>query len=190
MNGSPHNRPVRKNGESKTARTRFSLFQGILPIDPKNVPLDVLAGVTLASLAIPEVMGYTSIAGMPVVTGVTRGTVSSPKPRERRGRPRRIRSIRAGRRLPGSRSVDSPTTCTTPTPRRSLPRSSTRCRLPIPNSPGCASISRPSPSSSGRTPSSRRRDRSFVPIYGPKAPGRGIRAVDRSRNRPFAGSHG
>lgn len=31
---------------------------------------DVLAGVTLAAVAIPEVMGYTSIAGTPVVTGI------------------------------------------------------------------------------------------------------------------------
>jgi high affinity sulfate transporter 1 len=45
-------------------------LQGLLPIDPKQVPLDVVAGVTLAALAIPEVMGYTKIAGMPVVTGL------------------------------------------------------------------------------------------------------------------------
>ncbi|MFD9125355.1 SulP family inorganic anion transporter [Kitasatospora sp. NPDC059571] len=31
---------------------------------------DVLAGVTLSAVAIPEVMGYTSIAGMPIVTGL------------------------------------------------------------------------------------------------------------------------
>lgn len=31
---------------------------------------DVLAGVTLAAVAIPEVMGYTSIAGTPIVTGI------------------------------------------------------------------------------------------------------------------------
>ncbi|WP_033819077.1 SulP family inorganic anion transporter [Kitasatospora sp. MBT63] len=31
---------------------------------------DVLAGVALAAVAIPEVMGYSSIAGMPVVTGL------------------------------------------------------------------------------------------------------------------------
>jgi MFS superfamily sulfate permease-like transporter len=30
----------------------------------------VIAGVTLAALAIPEVMGYTKIAGMPVITGL------------------------------------------------------------------------------------------------------------------------
>jgi sulfate permease, SulP family len=49
---------------------RFPVMQGILPLDRKRVPLDIAAGVTLAALGIPEVMGYTSIAGMPVVTGL------------------------------------------------------------------------------------------------------------------------
>jgi sulfate permease, SulP family len=42
----------------------------MLPIDPRQIPLDVVSGITLAALAIPEVMGYTKIAGMPVVTGL------------------------------------------------------------------------------------------------------------------------
>ena len=46
------------------------ILQGLLPIDRAHVPVEVLAGVTLAALAIPEVMGYTSIAGMPVITGL------------------------------------------------------------------------------------------------------------------------
>jgi sulfate permease, SulP family len=45
-------------------------LQGILPIDKVQVPTDIIAGITLAALAIPEVMGYTRIAGMPVVTGL------------------------------------------------------------------------------------------------------------------------
>jgi high affinity sulfate transporter 1 len=32
--------------------------------------MEIVAGITLACLAIPEVMGYTSIAGMPVITGL------------------------------------------------------------------------------------------------------------------------
>jgi SulP family sulfate permease len=32
--------------------------------------VDIIAGVTLAALAIPEVMGYTKITGMPVITGL------------------------------------------------------------------------------------------------------------------------
>ena len=51
-------------------RSPLPIFQGILPIDPARVPIDVIAGATLAALAIPEVMGYTKIAGMPVVTGL------------------------------------------------------------------------------------------------------------------------
>jgi MFS superfamily sulfate permease-like transporter len=45
-------------------------MQGILPINRSKVPMDIAAGVTLAALGIPEVMGYTSIAGMPVITGL------------------------------------------------------------------------------------------------------------------------
>jgi high affinity sulfate transporter 1 len=52
------------------ARRQFEILQGVLPIDPARVPIDIVAGVTLAALAIPEVMGYTSIAGTPVVTGL------------------------------------------------------------------------------------------------------------------------
>ncbi len=36
----------------------------------KRVPADIAAGATLAALGIPEVMGYTAIAGMPVITGL------------------------------------------------------------------------------------------------------------------------
>lgn len=46
------------------------LFQGILPIRKQQIPGDIVAGVTLATLAIPEVMGYTRIAGTPVITGL------------------------------------------------------------------------------------------------------------------------
>jgi len=34
------------------------------------LPMDLVAGVTLAAIAIPEVMGYTSIAQTPVITGL------------------------------------------------------------------------------------------------------------------------
>jgi sulfate permease, SulP family len=46
------------------------LLQGILPLERDRLATDILAGVTLAALAIPEVMGYTRIAGTPVVTGL------------------------------------------------------------------------------------------------------------------------
>src|SRR6476620_5434621 len=53
-----------------TATRRFPVMEGILPIDRTRIPMDIAAGVTLAALGIPEVMGYTSIAGMPVITGL------------------------------------------------------------------------------------------------------------------------
>jgi high affinity sulfate transporter 1 len=45
-------------------------MEGVLPIDRARISVDIVAGVTLAALAIPEVMGYTTIAGMPVITGL------------------------------------------------------------------------------------------------------------------------
>jgi SulP family sulfate permease len=48
----------------------WQILQGILPIDKIHIPADLLAGVTLAALGIPEVMGYTRIIGTPVVTGL------------------------------------------------------------------------------------------------------------------------
>jgi SulP family sulfate permease len=54
---------------AKGAR-RLHVLEGVLPIDGPRIPADVIAGLTLAALAIPEVMGYTKIAGMPVITGL------------------------------------------------------------------------------------------------------------------------
>ena len=54
----------------KNSGPNLPLMGGILPIDRARVSLDIIAGITLAALAIPEVMGYTKIAGMPVVTGL------------------------------------------------------------------------------------------------------------------------
>src|SRR5205814_8772868 len=51
-------------------RFRIPMFEGILPIARTDIRVEVVPGVTLAALAIPEVMGYTQIAGMPVVTGL------------------------------------------------------------------------------------------------------------------------
>ncbi len=70
MTGSRRNQPAPDGAGVSVWRSRFVVLQGILPVHWPSVPLDILAGITLASLAIPEVMGYTSIAGMPVVTGL------------------------------------------------------------------------------------------------------------------------
>ena len=55
---------------ARQKKLRLPLFQGILPIDGTQVPANVIAGITLAALAIPEVMGYTKISGTPVITGL------------------------------------------------------------------------------------------------------------------------
>ncbi len=49
---------------------RMPLLQGILPVDRSRLSGDIVAGITLAALGIPEVMGYTKISGTPVVTGL------------------------------------------------------------------------------------------------------------------------
>jgi high affinity sulfate transporter 1 len=48
----------------------FPIFQGMLPIKSSEILAEVIAGITLAALAIPEVMGYTKISGTPVITGI------------------------------------------------------------------------------------------------------------------------
>ncbi len=55
---------------TKSGGFRLPMFQGLLPIAGAQVPAEIIAGLTLAALAIPEVMGYTKIAGMPVITGL------------------------------------------------------------------------------------------------------------------------
>jgi SulP family sulfate permease len=53
----------------KPARN-LPVLQGILPIARAQIRTDIIAGITLAAIAIPEVMGYTKIAGTPTVTGL------------------------------------------------------------------------------------------------------------------------
>jgi len=53
-----------------SSRVRWPIFGAILPAAKPEVPRDIVAGITLATLAIPEVMGYTRIAGTPVITGL------------------------------------------------------------------------------------------------------------------------
>jgi high affinity sulfate transporter 1 len=57
-------------GKMEAQGMRLPVFQGILPIKGPWVLTDIIAGFTLAALAIPEVMGYTKIAGTPVITGL------------------------------------------------------------------------------------------------------------------------
>jgi sulfate permease, SulP family len=49
---------------------RLNIFGGLRPFKPREAGRDAIAGVTLASMNIPQVLGYTRIAGTPVVTGL------------------------------------------------------------------------------------------------------------------------
>jgi len=49
---------------------RLNMLGGLLPFNPRGALKDAFAGVTLASMNIPQVLGYTRIAGTPVVTGL------------------------------------------------------------------------------------------------------------------------
>ena len=55
---------------NKSKGFRLSILQGVLPIKAAQIPAEIIAGITLAALAIPEVMGYTKIAGTPLITGL------------------------------------------------------------------------------------------------------------------------
>ncbi len=46
------------------------MLQGLRPFQWSEVSKNLLAGVTLAALNIPQSLGYTKIAGMPVITGL------------------------------------------------------------------------------------------------------------------------
>jgi MFS superfamily sulfate permease-like transporter len=54
----------------RARRPSRPILQGVLPIDRARIPSEVIAGATLAALAIPETMGYASMAQMPVITGL------------------------------------------------------------------------------------------------------------------------
>src|SRR5499427_7196224 len=51
-------------------RWRWPLLEGLLPFDKTRLGPDIMAGIILAALGIPEVMGYTKIIGTPVITGL------------------------------------------------------------------------------------------------------------------------
>ena len=55
---------------ARAAARQLPILAGIRPVDRSLVAADVLAGLSLAALGIPAVLGYAAIAGMPVVTGL------------------------------------------------------------------------------------------------------------------------
>ena len=58
------------SARTQEVRRRLPILEGILPFDSARLPAEAIAGATLAALAIPETMGYATMAGMPVVTGL------------------------------------------------------------------------------------------------------------------------
>lgn len=48
----------------------MNLFRGIRPLERAGALRDAMAGVVMAAMDIPQVLGYSKIAGMPVVTGL------------------------------------------------------------------------------------------------------------------------
>ena len=48
----------------------MNLFRGLRPFRRATALRDMLAGVALAAMDIPQVLGYSKIAGMPVITGL------------------------------------------------------------------------------------------------------------------------
>ena len=49
---------------------RLNFFAGLRPLSRGGAVRDAIAGLTLASMNIPQVLGYTRIAGTPAVTGL------------------------------------------------------------------------------------------------------------------------
>src|SRR5271156_1592770 len=52
------------------ATSRPLFFQGLRPFRWSEVPKNLIAGLTLAAMNIPQSLGYTKIAGTPVITGI------------------------------------------------------------------------------------------------------------------------
>ena len=59
-----------RTSSAEQRRPRVALLQGLLPLSKSRLLPEVIAGITLAALGIPEVMGYTKIIGTPVITGL------------------------------------------------------------------------------------------------------------------------
>src|ERR1700733_5869523 len=73
IQGTPPSGPDRKQFGQRAAQARrgnwIRLFQGIRPVSRAGAARDALAGFQLAAMNIPQALGYTKIAGMPIVTG-------------------------------------------------------------------------------------------------------------------------
>jgi len=61
--------PVTEGRSNAGQHGRLMLFRGMRPLHAARAIRDALAGIELAAMSIPQALGYTSIAGMPAVTG-------------------------------------------------------------------------------------------------------------------------
>ena len=55
---------------NRKLQSPLAVLQGLLPFDKLRIWPDIIAGITLGALGIPEVTGYTKIIGTPVITGL------------------------------------------------------------------------------------------------------------------------
>ena len=71
IQATPSPEPDRMQSSPKQAQNGgwLRLFQGIRPVTRAGAARDALAGFQLAAMNIPQALGYTKIAGMPVITG-------------------------------------------------------------------------------------------------------------------------
>ena len=51
-------------------RIKGVFLEGLLPLDPSRFRAEIIAGIIMAAIFIPEVMGYSKIAGMPIISGI------------------------------------------------------------------------------------------------------------------------
>jgi sulfate permease, SulP family len=58
------------HGKQGDGERGSQLFRGIRPVNREGALRDALAGFTLAAMNVPQALGYTRIAGTPVVTGL------------------------------------------------------------------------------------------------------------------------
>ena len=71
LQATPSPEPDRMQSNPQQARNGswLRLFQSIRPVTRAGAARDALAGFQLAAMNIPQALGYTKIAGMPIVTG-------------------------------------------------------------------------------------------------------------------------
>ena len=66
----PHIAELASSADSSSSKRRLWLPVSLRDYQRPWLATDIVAGLTLAAVAIPESMGYSKIAGMPVVTGL------------------------------------------------------------------------------------------------------------------------